>query len=83
MRALSREKDAKERESNLKSSLRVLSLSRIFEFNGLFCVDTGRSWVLAILTIKSAAFQEGGVKCCKSAVDKVAVEVCPSSTPIL
>ena len=53
MRALSCEKGAKEWESNLKSTLQVLSLSRIFDFDGLFfCVDTGHRQVLAISAIK-------------------------------
>ena len=47
-------------------------------------MDTGHRRVLAISTIKKATFQGArGVKCGKSAVDIVAVEVCPSTTPIL
>ena len=45
---------------------------------------TGHRRVLAISTIKKAAFQGArGVKCEKSAADTVAVEVCPSTAPIL
>ena len=47
-----------------------------------FHVDTGHRRVLAISTIKKAAFQ-GGVKCGKSAADTLAVEVYPSTAPIL
>ena len=47
-------------------------------------MDTVHRWVLAILTIKKAAFQGArGVKCGKSAADAVAVEVCPRTTPIV
>ena len=47
-------------------------------------MDTGHRQVLAILTIKNAAFQGAcGVKCGKSAADTVAVEACPSTAPIL
>ena len=49
-----------------------------------FRVDTGHRPVLAILTIKKAAFQGAcGVKCGKSSVDTVAVEVCPNTAPNL
>ena len=41
MREFSHEKGAKEWESNLKSSLRVLSLSQISDFDSLFFV-----WIL-------------------------------------
>ena len=58
MPALSREKDAKEWESNLKSSLRALFLSWIFEFDGLFYwMDTGHRQVLAISMIKKLPFK--------------------------
>ena len=58
MPALSREKDAKEWESNLKSSIRVLPLSRLFNFDSLFFrVDIGHRRVLAILMIKMLPFQ--------------------------
>ena len=51
-------KGAKEWESNLKSSLRVLFLSRIFDFDGLvFRVDTGHGRMLAISTIKKPPFK--------------------------
>ena len=80
---MSREKGAKEWESNLKSALRVLSLSWIFDFDGLFFhVDTDHRRVIAIVMIKKAAFQ-GVVKYGKSAADTVAVEVCPSTAPVL
>ena len=47
-------------------------------------MDTGHRRVLAILMINKAAFQGArGVKCGKSAVDTVAVEVCPSTASIL
>ena len=85
MRALSREKRAKEWKSKLKSSLRVLFLSRIFDFNSLFYrMDTGHRLVLAVLMIKKVAFQGAcGDKCGKSAVDTVAVEIHPSTAPNL
>ena len=58
MRALSCEKGAKEWESNLKSSLRVLFLSRIFNFDGLFYrMDTAHRQVLAISMIKKPPFK--------------------------
>ena len=84
MQSLSRKKGAKQWESNLKSSIQVLSLSRIFNFVGLFFhVVTGYRQVLAISTIKTADFQVG-LTCGKSAaLDTVAVEVYPSTTPIL
>ena len=84
MRALLCEKCTKEWESNLKSSLQVLFLSRIFDFDALFYrMDTSHRWVLAILTIKKGAFQSAcGVKCGNFAADTVAVEVCPSTAPI-
>ena len=47
-------------------------------------MDTGHRQVLAISTIKKAAFQGArGVTCGKSAVDRVAVEVCPNIARIL
>ena len=47
-------------------------------------MDTGHRQVLGILTIKKAAFQGAcGVRCWNSAADTVAVEVCPSTAPIL
>ena len=47
-------------------------------------MDTGHRRVLPILTIKKTAFQGArGVKCGKSAAGTVAVEVCPSTVPIL
>ena len=47
-------------------------------------MDSGHRRVLAISTITKAAFQGAhDVKCGKSAVDTVAVEVCPSTAPIL
>ena len=47
-------------------------------------MDTGQRRVLAISMIKKAAFQGArGVKCRKSVADTVAVEVCPSTAPIL
>ena len=47
-------------------------------------MDTSHRQVLAISMIKNAAFQGArGVKCGKSAVDTVAVEVYPSTASIL
>ena len=47
-------------------------------------MDTGHRRVLAMSTIKKAAFQGAhGVKYVKSTADTVAVEVCPSAAPIL
>ena len=47
-------------------------------------MDTGHRRVLAISMIKKAAFQGAcDVKCEMSAVDTVAVEVCPSTAPFL
>ena len=47
-------------------------------------MDTGHRRVLAISMIKKAAFQGAcGLKCEKFAADTVAVEVCPSTAPIL
>ena len=49
-------------------------------------MDTGHRRVLAISTIKKAAFQGShmhGVKSGKSAADTIAVEVRPSTAPIL
>ena len=81
---MSCEKGAKEWESNLKSSLRVLSISQIQLWRFAFHMDTGHRRVLAILTTKKAAFQGArGVNSGKSAADTVAVEVCPSTAPIL
>ena len=52
------EKGAKEWESNLKSSLRILFLSRIFDFDGLFYrMDTVQSRLLAISTITKPPFK--------------------------
>ena len=47
-------------------------------------MNTGHRRVLAISTIKKAAFQGAcGVKCGKSAVDTVAVEVCTGTALVL
>ena len=55
---------------------------RYYNIN-LFRMDTGHRRVLAISTINKPAFQGAcGVKCGKSAVTTVAVEVCPSTAPI-
>ena len=75
-------KGAKEWESNLKSSLRVLSVLRIFHFEGLFLLCG--HWSQADVdhfNIQKAAFQNG-VKCGRSAVDTVAVGVCLGTAPI-
>ena len=60
-------------------------LSQIFDFDGLFYrMDTTHRWVLAISTIKKDTCQGArGIKSGKSAADTVAVEVCPSTAPIL
>ena len=81
---MSLEKGAKEWESNLKSSLRVPSISQIRLWRFAFRMDTGHRRVLAISTIKKATFQGArGVNRGKSAADTLAVEVCPSTAPIL
>ena len=77
-------KGAKEWESNLKSSLRVLSLSWIFDFDGCFLYGYWSQVGISHFDDQKATFQGArGVKCGKSAEDTVAVEVCPSTAPIL
>ena len=84
MRVLSHEKGAKEWESNLKSFLRVLSISRIFDFDGLFY------WMILVTgghshfnNQKSCLQGACDVECGKSAADIVEVEVFPSTASIL
>ena len=84
MRVLSCEKCAKQWESNLKSFLRVLSLSWIFDFDGLFLYRYWSQAGISHFDDQKATFQGArGVKCGKSTADTVAVEVYPSTAPIL
>ena len=70
MWTLSQEEGAVELESNQKSSLRVLSLSWIFDFVGLFVrVDTDDEHVLIISMITKLLFKVV-FKYEKSAVDR-------------
>ena len=78
-------KGAKEWKSNLKSFLRVLSLSWILDFDSLFF--SYGYWLqvgISHFDNQKAAFQGArGVKCGKSVANTVAVEVYPSTAPIL
>ena len=75
-------KGAKEWESNLISSLQVLSLSQILDFDNLFSCGHWSQADVGHFDDQKAAFQSD-VECGRSAVDTVAVGVCPGTAPIL